>query len=121
MAWEGFGIAASWRQRRSRRIPGRTASWYEDVHLDVVRGYDEKLPVIVYFHGDLIVGPSHLMLRGFQLTEAMNAVYVSINFRLGALCYLDLRSFDDCVGNPAVMDRYYYSGYRKISPHLVAI
>ena len=47
-----------------------------------------------------------LMLRGFQLTEAMNVVYVSINFRLGALGYLDLRSLsDDCVANPAVMDQ----------------
>src|SRR5699024_12408059 len=44
------------------------------------------------------------MLRGFQLTEAMNVVYVSINFRLGALGYLDLRSLsDDLVANPAVM------------------
>jgi len=96
--------------------PQPTYSWQDRIigsedclHLDVVRpNTDEKLPVVVYFHGgSFIVGSSHmLMLRGFQLTEAMNVVYVSINFRLGALGYLDLRSLsDDCVANPAVMDQ----------------
>ena len=96
--------------------PQPTYSWQDRIigsedclHLDVVRpDTDEQLPVVVYFHGgSFIVGSSHmLMLRGFQLAEAMNVVYVSINFRLGALGYLDLRSLsDDCVANPAVMDQ----------------
>ena len=96
--------------------PQPTYSWHDRIigsedclHLDVVRpDTDEELPVVVYFHGgSFIVGSSHmLMLRGFQLAEAMNVVYVSINFRLGALGYLDLRSLsDDCVANPAVMDQ----------------
>ena len=96
--------------------PQPTYSWHDRIigsedclHLDIVRpDTDEQLPVVVYFHGgSFIVGSSHmLMLRGFSLAEAMNVVYVSINFRLGALGYLDLRSLsDDCVANPAVMDQ----------------
>lgn len=111
-AWEGIRYCSEF----GPVAPQPTYSWQDRIvgsedclHLDVVRpDTDEKLPVVVYFHGgSFIVGSSHmLMLRGFQLTEAMNVVYVSINFRLGALGYLDLRSLsDDCVANPAVMDQ----------------
>lgn len=111
-AWEGIRYCREF----GPVAPQPTYSWQDRIvgsedclHLDVVRpDTDEKLPVVVYFHGgSFIVGSSHmLMLRGFQLTEAMNVVYVSINFRLGALGYLDLRSLsDDCVANPAAMDQ----------------
>ncbi|MDO5032009.1 carboxylesterase/lipase family protein [Corynebacterium sp.] len=79
------------------------------LHLDVVRpDTDERLPVVVYLHGgSFIVGSSHmLMLRGFELAARMNVVYVSVNFRLGALGYLDLRSLGGEVeANPAVSDQ----------------
>lgn len=79
------------------------------LNLDVVRpDTDEVLPVVVYFHGgSFIYGSSHeQLLRGHYLAESMNVVYVSINFRLGALGYLDMRTFgDDCVANPAVLDQ----------------
>ncbi|HAT6549452.1 TPA: carboxylesterase/lipase family protein [Corynebacterium striatum] len=110
--WEGvreckqFGAVApqpiySWRDR----VEGS-----EDcLHLDVVRpNNDEKLPVVVYLHGgSFIVGSSHmLMLRGFELAAQMGVVYVSVNFRLGALGYLDLRSLGgECTANPAVSDQ----------------
>src|SRR5699024_1173997 len=96
--------------------PQPTYSWQDHIigseyclHLEVVRpDTDEQLPVVVYFHGGSFILRSSLilMLRRFQLAEAMNVVYVSINFRLGALGYLDLRSLsDDCLANPAVMDQ----------------
>lgn len=96
--------------------PQPTYSWTDRIvgsedclHLDIVRpDTDEKLPVVVYLHGgSFIVGSSHmLMLRGFQLAQAMNVVYVSINFRLGALGYLDMRSLDgEACANPAVADQ----------------
>ncbi|HCT5226372.1 carboxylesterase/lipase family protein [Corynebacterium striatum] len=110
--WEGvreckqFGAVApqpiySWQDR----VEGS-----EDcLHLDVVRpNNDEKLPVVVYLHGgSFIVGSSHmLMLRGFELAAQMGVVYVSVNFRLGALGYLDLRSLGgECTANPAVSDQ----------------
>lgn len=79
------------------------------LNLDIVRPDDNrKLPVVVYFHGgSFIFGSSHQqVLRGHYLVEAMDVVYVSINFRLGALGYLDYSSFgDDCVANPALLDQ----------------
>ena len=98
--------------------PQPTYSWTDKIvgsenclHLDVVRpDTDETLPVVVYLHGgSFIVGSSHmLMLRGFQLAQTMNVVYVSVNFRLGALGYLDMRSLGAAEGacaNPAVSDQ----------------
>lgn len=77
--------------------------------LDIVRpDSNQKLPVVVYFHGgSFIYGSSHHpVLRGHELAKNMDVVYVSINFRLGALGYLDMRSFgDNCVANPAVLDQ----------------
>lgn len=68
----------------------------------------EKLPVVVYLHGgSFIVGSSHmLMLRGFEFAAQMGVVYVSVNFRLGALGYLDVRSLGgEACANPAVADQ----------------
>lgn len=84
--------------------------------LDVVRPHTEhdaapnteKLPVVVYLHGgSFIVGSSHmLMLRGFEFAAQMGVVYVSVNFRLGALGYLDVRSLGgEACANPAVADQ----------------
>ncbi|WP_083987432.1 carboxylesterase/lipase family protein [Corynebacterium mustelae] len=77
--------------------------------LDIVRPeHDAKLPVVVYIHGgSFIYGSSHQqVLRGHYLVEAMNVVYVSLNFRLGVLGYLDFSHFgDDCSPNPAVRDQ----------------
>ena len=96
--------------------PQPTYSWTDRVigsedclHLDIVRpDTEEVLPVVVYLHGgSFIVGASHmLMLRGFHLSQAMDVVYVSINFRLGALGYLDMRHLrGDACANPAVADQ----------------
>ncbi|RMB70477.1 carboxylesterase/lipase family protein [Corynebacterium macginleyi] len=96
--------------------PQPTYSWTDRIvgsedclYLDIVRPRTEdKLPVVVYLHGgSFIMGSSHmLMLRGFELATRMNVVYVSINFRLNALGYLDLRSLGgECSANPAVADQ----------------
>ena len=77
--------------------------------LDIVRpDTDESLPVVVYFHGGTFVtGASHeKVLQGHYLAKATDVVYVSVNFRLGALGYLDMRSVgQDCVANPALLDQ----------------
>ncbi|ALC05534.1 hypothetical protein CDES_05485 [Corynebacterium deserti GIMN1.010] len=93
-----------------------TYSWTDKIrgtedclNLDVVRpDTDEKLPVVVYLHGgSYIMGSSsEKALRGYNLVKNMNVVYVSVNFRLGALGYLDMRSVgEDCVANPALHDQ----------------
>lgn len=77
--------------------------------LDIVRpDTDEELPVVVYFHGGTFVtGASHeKVLQGHLLADATNVVYVSVNFRLGVLGYLDFRSLGhDCVATPALLDQ----------------
>ncbi|WP_291314784.1 carboxylesterase/lipase family protein [Corynebacterium sp. UBA2622] len=77
--------------------------------LDVVRpNTDNVLPVVVYFHGGTFVtGASHeKVLHGHKLARATDVVYVSVNFRLGVLGYLDFRSVGyDCVANPALLDQ----------------
>lgn len=96
--------------------PQPTYSWTDRIigaedclHLDVVRpDTEEELPVVVYFHGgSFIMGASHEeMLRGFNLATSMDVVYVSVNFRLGALGYLDLRSLGgESAANPALLDQ----------------
>lgn len=77
--------------------------------LDIVRpDTDEELPVVVYMHGGtFLTGSSHeKVLQGHRFAEATDIVYVSLNFRLGVLGYLDLRSLGpDCVANPGTMDQ----------------
>lgn len=79
------------------------------LNLDIVRpDTDVPLPVVVYFHGgSFFLGASHKqLLRGHKFAVNMNVVYVSVNFRLGALGYLDMRSVGaDCVANPALLDQ----------------
>jgi len=77
--------------------------------LDIVRpDTDEELPVVVYFHGGTFVtgASNEKVLQGHLLADATNVVYVSVNFRLGVLGYLDFRSLGhDCVATPALLDQ----------------
>lgn len=90
-------------------IRGTVLGSEDCLNLDIVRpDTDEVLPVVVCFHGGTFVtGASHeKVLQGHRLTAATNIVYVSLNFRLGVLGYLDVRSLgDDCVANPAIRDQ----------------
>ena len=77
--------------------------------LDIVRpDTEEELPVVVYFHGGTFVtgASNEKVLQGHLLADATNVVYVSVNFRLGVLGYLDFRSLGhDCVATPALLDQ----------------
>ena len=77
--------------------------------LDIVRpDTDEELPVVVYFHGGTFVtgASNEKVLQGHLLARATKVVYVSVNFRLGVLGYLDFRSLGhDCVATPALLDQ----------------
>ena len=111
-AWDGIRYC----NKFGEVAPQPTYGWNDKVigsedclSLDIVRpDTDKKLPVVVYLHGgSFIVGSSHmLMLRGLQFSATTDVVYVSVNFRLGALGYLDLRSLDgEAEANPAVLDQ----------------
>lgn len=90
-------------------LTGKVIGSEDCLTLDIVRpDTDEELPVVVYFHGgSFLMGSSHeKVLQGHNLALATNVVYISVNFRLGVLGYLDLRSVDgDCVANPALRDQ----------------
>ncbi len=77
--------------------------------LDIVRpDTDDELPVVVYFHGGTFVtgASNERVLQGHLLADRTDVVYVSANFRLGVLGYLDFRSVGpDCVANPAILDQ----------------
>lgn len=96
-----------------------TYSWTDRIngtedclHLDIVRpDTAEQLPVVVYFHGgSFVVGASfEPVLKGWNLARDLDVVYVSVNFRLGVLGYLDMRGLDDGAGDvvatPALHDQ----------------
>ncbi|STC70173.1 carboxylesterase/lipase family protein [Corynebacterium pilosum] len=93
-------------------LVGKTIGTEDCLHLDIVRPKDyedgEELPVVVYFHGgSFLMGSSNEeVLQGHNLANEARVVYVSVNFRLGVLGYLDLRSIGkDCVPNPALRDQ----------------
>lgn len=77
--------------------------------LDIVRpDTEDVLPVVVFFHGGTFVtGASHeRVLQGHNLAVSTDVVYVSVNFRLGVLGYLDFHSLGgDCVANPGMLDQ----------------
>ena len=110
--WTGVRDCSSYGQP----APQPTYSWMDKIigdedclHLDIVRpDTDDELPVVVYFHGgSFVVGSSNEpVLRGGHLARGLDVVYVSVNFRLGVLGYLDMRYWgDDAVATPALNDQ----------------
>ncbi|MBG6121305.1 carboxylesterase/lipase family protein [Corynebacterium aquatimens] len=77
--------------------------------LDIVRpDTDDVLPVVVYLHGGtFITGASNdRVSQGHNIARDTNIVYVSLNFRLGVMGYLDFRLLgEDCVATPATHDQ----------------
>eukprot|EP01080_Neovahlkampfia_damariscottae_P006825 gene6825-10990_t len=56
-----------------------------------MRRKNEKFPVVVYIHGGtFITGTSaNFNIRGTSMANSTNTIYISINYRLGALGFLD--------------------------------
>lgn len=111
-AWSGVRDCTQY----GPRAPQPTYSWTDRIigdedclHLDIVRpDTDDELPVVVYFHGgSFVVGASdEPVLRGGNLARDLSVVYVSVNFRLGVLGYLDMRLLgDDAEATPALHDQ----------------
>ncbi len=69
-----------------------------------------KLPVVVYIHGGAFTIGSGAQVDGSTIATAGNIVFVSFNYRLGALGYLanaalQASNGDGSLGNFAVMDQ----------------
>ena len=111
-AWRGEFDASEFSQPAMQGTYGwndKVIGTEDCLTLDIVRpDTDDVLPVVVYMHGGtFLTGASHeKVLQGHGLAAAADIVYVSLNFRLGVLGYLDMRSLGpDCVANPATLDQ----------------
>jgi para-nitrobenzyl esterase len=69
-------------------------------------GTDERLPVLVWFHGGSFVTGSSAQrcFDGNRLALEQEVVVVTANYRLGALGFLDLRSLGGDVANLGMCD-----------------
>ncbi len=136
LTWKGIPYGRAQRWRRPRPVswegewdatrygpvaPQTTYTWKDQVigdeeclNLDIVRpATSDRLPVVVYFHGGgYFAGASHTaVLRGYSFARELDVVYVGLNFRLGALGYVDLTSvgsrggFEELEPNPAMRDQ----------------
>lgn len=133
--WRGipFGAAERWAAPRPVRWQGEWSAheygnvapqtgynWKDEVvgdedclNLDIVRpDTNDTLPVVVFLHGGgFFAGASHTaVLRGHNFAKELDVVYVALNFRLGALGYVDMSSLDvpdaaTCEANPATRDQ----------------
>lgn len=133
--WRGipFGVAERWKaphpvhwegewpaDEYGNVAPQTAYNWKDEVigdedclNLDIVRpDTEDKLPVVIFLHGGgFFAGASHTaVLRGHNFAKELDVVYVALNFRLGALGYVDLSSLEvpdahDCEANPATRDQ----------------
>ena len=133
--WRGipFGSAERWKAPRPVRwqgiwladeygnvAPQTDYNWKDEVigdedclNLDIVRpDTNATLPVVVFLHGGgFFAGASHTaVLRGHNFAKELDVVYVALNFRLGALGYVDMSSLEvpdafGCEANPATRDQ----------------
>jgi para-nitrobenzyl esterase len=104
LPWHGvrdasrFGPAAPQKARSRFEKLGYRAPLNEDcLTLNVLRAESgaQGRPVMVFIHGGAYRSGtgSHPMFRGNRLVSRGDIVYVSINYRLGALGYLDFREY----------------------------
>lgn len=83
---------------------------YLNVQKPVSATPGSKLPVLVYIHGGAFVQGSGAQVDGSTIASKGNLVYVSFNYRLGALGYLanpalQANTRDPNLGNFAVLDQ----------------
>jgi para-nitrobenzyl esterase len=86
-------------------LPGQAVS--EDcLYLDVYTPRDarpgDRLPVVFWMHGGANRMGSGVIYGGQRLADTAHAIFVSINYRLGALGYLDLPGL---TGNYGLLDQ----------------
>jgi len=77
--------------------PGSPASWNEDclsLNVFTPRTVKAKTPVLVWFHGGGWVNGAGTDIQPVRLTEWGHNIVVTINYRLGAMGYLQLPGLD---------------------------
>lgn len=83
-------------------------------------GTNERRPVLMWFHGGSFVTGSSAQrcFDGTRLAVEQDVVVVSVNYRLGALGFLDLRSYGGDVANLGLHDAI--AALRWVQEHIEA-
>lgn len=112
--------AAPWKGMRDASVPSAACAQSEVpnsgqptsedcLYLDVYRPAPQPkatpLPVIVWIHGGGFGGGSGGLFDATELARSINAIIVTINYRLGALGYLAVDEMGDAAGNFGLMDQ----------------
>lgn len=120
LRWKAPQRVKNWKETRDASKPGKQAiqlsngkvTGAEDaLNLDVVRpdSKKKKLPVIVYIHGGNNQTGSAQEIKGNSFVNDLDAVYISVNYRLGALGFNPLQALktgtaEENSGNFSLLD-----------------
>ncbi len=109
--WQGTKDASKAGNQAIQFSNGKVTGSEDALNLDVVRldSKKKKLPVIVYIHGGNNQTGSAQEIKGNSFVNDINAVYVSVNYRLGALGFNPLQalktgSAEENSGNFSLLD-----------------
>ncbi|RCW16410.1 carboxylesterase [Streptococcus gallolyticus] len=109
--WSGTFDATEYGDVAIQLANGAVTGSEDALNLDVVRPDSEEadLPVIVYLHGGNNQTGSSQEIKGSSFVNDINAVYVSVNYRLGALGFNPLEALktgtnEENSGNYSLLD-----------------
>lgn len=110
-SWRGTFDATEYGATAIQLSDGEVVGSEEALNLDVVRPDTDatQLPVIVYLHGGNNQTGSSQEIKGNSFVKDINAVYVSVNYRLGPLGFNPLEALktgtdEENSGNYALLD-----------------
>lgn len=110
-AWKGTFEATKAGNKAVQLSNGKISGSEDALNLDVVRpdSKDKNLPVIVFLHGGNNQTGSAQEIKGNSFVKDVNAVYVSLNYRLGPLGFNPLKALkggskEEDSGNYTLLD-----------------
>lgn len=109
--WKGTRDGTKAGKQSIQFLNGKVTGSEDALNLDVVRpdNNKKKLPVIVFIHGGNNQTGSAQEIKGNSFVKDINAVYVSVNYRLGALGFNPLQALktgtaEENSGNYSLLD-----------------
>ncbi|AND80422.1 carboxylesterase family protein [Streptococcus pantholopis] len=110
-SWDGTFKADEYGNTAVQLSDGEVVGSEDALNLDVVRpdSKEADLPVVVYIHGGNNQTGSSQEIKGNSFVNDLNAVYVSVNYRLGALGFNPLQALkngndNENSGNYSLLD-----------------